>query len=323
MARVPGQAASAARGARALLGGLVRCAGCGSLMIAIRPEKPRWPHTSYRCHLHRTVCPAPALARADELEPLVDSDPLAGAGRREPGKGAIASARESARRGEGRARGLPEPAGSGHPPGAEVSKRALKSRQARIAQCFGEPARVERAGQEPRCDVAELRQRWTELRWQRRSQVVRELIDCVVVERGVEPLRERALVFRRGRGPTERGAAIEAAAIVEKRASRRPAFRVRPERRIAAGAAPLLEGRESRPAYREFLVAGLSRLSAQVWAWGGPQFWAHKFEREVPEGFVRWTDKRVEDGLRALLGDRRCRASARSWRRAWASCTRR
>lgn len=140
--------------------------------------------------------------------------------------------------------------------------------------------------------------------WRRRAQAVRDLLDCIVVQRGVEPLGERALIFRRGRGPSFAGAAIDLASVEERSATPWAAFRRWPERRIASELAPFLEGRTVWPPYREFFVAGLSRAHAQVWAWGGPHYWAHKFELAVPEGFVSWTDRRVEDGLRPLLAGR-------------------
>lgn len=99
-----------------LLSGRVRCAGCGSLMIPIRPENPRWPHTSYRCYLHRSLCPAPALARADELEPLVEDLIFSQVRRSEsPEKEAIARTRGACER-EGRVGGIPRPAGAAHAP---------------------------------------------------------------------------------------------------------------------------------------------------------------------------------------------------------------
>jgi DNA invertase Pin-like site-specific DNA recombinase len=61
------------QGAEALLRGRLRCAACGALMTPHRSfPKNTAPHTYYRCHAEARRCPAPAVVRASEIEPLIE-----------------------------------------------------------------------------------------------------------------------------------------------------------------------------------------------------------------------------------------------------------
>ena len=307
-----------------LLGGLVRCAACGGLMTATRSMKPRWPHTVYRCSAERRSCPRPAYARADQLEPLLEEFIFTRRGRR-PGAEAkkaierLGAEVETAREDLVAYRDSPNLLRRLGPDSFEAG---IAHRQRLVEKRLLELERERRLLRGPGLDLKTLERDWATIDWEERKRAVRELIDVIVIERGPEPLSERARVYRSGRGPIVTGAGLIASERKRSRGGRLRALRKWPEWQIEMELRSFLGDRSDWPVYLEFALAGRARLHHQAWAWGGPYYWAQKLGLKVGEGQVKWTDLRVCDALRPLLRSAgRCQASPSSRRRAWVRCT--
>ena len=293
-----------------LLTGLVRCAACKGLMTAVRGAKPRWPHTVYRCSTECGRCPQPAQARADELEPLVEEFILTRRGRRPSGdaKGEIERREQAVRAAREDLIAYRDSPNLLTRLGADSFEAGLGQRQRTYEKRLLELEREQRLLRGPGLDLESLKRDWVTTSWQERKRAVRELVDAVVIERGLEPLVERALIYRSGRGPivTGKGVAVaERKTTPKARVNRLRALRKWPQKRIEAELRSFLGDRRDWPDYLQFALAGRARLHAQAWGWGGPYFWAHRLGLEVAEGQVDWTDQRVCDALKPFLRGRR------------------
>jgi site-specific DNA recombinase len=292
-----------------LLSGLVYCGGCNGSMTALRPrgKRPRWPHTVLRCHAGLSTCPSPAIARADELEPLVEDFIFRRLEGRKPQSGderALTRCKVSVKAAEedlAAYRDMPNLVGRLGPASFEAG---IDKRQKVLERRFLELAKAKQAVGNPRIDIADLDTRWTLLSWQGRRAAARELIDCIVVHRGTAPLTDRARIYRRGRGPIVSNQEANDQKTSRPKADRWSRFKLWPEKRIEAELREFVADQSRWPTYLEFAAAGLARLHAQAWAWGGPYYWSQKLDLEVPKGFVQWTDARVGDALKPFVRGR-------------------
>jgi DNA invertase Pin-like site-specific DNA recombinase len=292
-----------------LVAGMVRCAGCGLAMTSIRSQGSNAAANIYRCYGHRAKCDAPAIAGTDELDPLVEEflfrhsqrgRPPGGEKKQQKCEVAVAQAEADLvayRDNPSLQRTL----------GPESFEAGLAKRRSVVERRLLELARVKHGRRGPKVDLEALESEWPSLSWQARRKFARELLDCVIVKRGPEPLIERAWIFRRDRGP-----------IVDRQRRRIVDFRPPPggaarlkepqpwgERRIEAELREFFAEREQRwPTYIEFAKAGRARLHAQMMAWGGPHHWGNRLGIAVPRGAVRWTPQRLRGALAPLLEDR-------------------
>ena len=291
--------------ATALLAGILRCAGCGRLMMPVKPNSKSSPSISYRCP--GRGCPAPSWARADELEPLVEEWVLAllRLKRTTISDTELVKREVAARDARSKLEAHTQTRRESLPPGAleaglaahevELRTRLLALSQARISR--GQPCLPN-----PESD-------WEGLGEVGRRRFVAERLDCVYVERD-GPLISRARVSRRGAGPAVPDRFFAAPAfdwpsirsgtlklLVPKRWN---------EDRIEAGLREFFSDRQKAwPPFGEFALAGKGRLHAQAMDWGGPLYWAPKLSVDVPASAVRWNHDRVRGALRPILRGRR------------------
>jgi hypothetical protein len=291
-----------------VLAGLVRCATCGRLMAATRPQTRSSRSDSYRCVNRATrQCAAPAATRADELEPVIEEllmslvegqraggeDAQVAAGERavQTARGDLASYRDNPRL----LRTL----------GAASFESGVAVRQGRLERRLLELARAKRAASGPNVEVEGLRERWGKLSLAQRRAVMAEFLDCIYVERGSEPIGERVWVCRRGRGPTEEGEKVRPYDPAEAKGTKLRAPRRWPEAQIEEELREFIGERKEWPEYADFAHAGVAQLYGQLMRWGGPYFWAHRLGLAIAPGSVLWNDARVGDALAPLMRRRR------------------
>lgn len=304
-----------------LVGGMIKCGGCGRTMtamwVASGGSRTLTQHHIYRCYSPAGVCEQPATARSEELDPLIEDLIFSGRMHRtrasserrrvEECEAAVARAEEDVASYRDNPRLL-------RILGSESFEAGIASRQQRLEQKLLHLARARRAMEPPPIDLEVLEREWPQLSWDARRGAVRELIDCVVVERGMAPLIERAWVFKRGRGPLagERRRAGSARGALRLPKQRRwPGERIERELRgfFAERAAVW-------PHYLSFAEAGKARLHAQTMAWGGPYYWGAKLGFEVPRRGVKWSESRVEAALGPFLAGREEWPERREFERA-------
>ncbi len=295
-----------------LLAGMIRCAGCGRKMKAKVPNNvQRVRHHTYKCANGFGDCQAPAYARGDELDPLLEQFVFVRCSKAPGDTGGRRLAKREAALADAEA----ELAAYRDEPlllstlGPTSFAEGLAARQRQLEQRLAEMASARRAHRPPPLDVAALEASWPELSLDERRGAVCRLLDCVLIERGSGPLAERVWIFRQGRGAA-RGRAFGAAFSFDPRQAERAA----PLRRIGASRlerelrAFTADHREW-PTYLEFARAGKARLYAQAMDCGGLHFWAAKLDLRAPQNFVRWTPEAVESALRLFLAGRETWAS--------------
>lgn len=152
----------------------------------------------------------------------------------------------------------------------------------------------------------DLDHRWPCLTMTARRRLVADAVASVMVERGREPIAERAWVLpggseRRRDGwnqpllPFERGT---------EGALRLSAPELWLVERIERELGVLLGGRLAWPPYAEFATSGYARLHFQVMSYGGPYWWGPRMGVRIPPRFVAWNETRVRGALRPFLTGR-------------------
>ena len=297
------------RAVPSLLGGLVRCATCGYVMSVAEANGPGSRLHAYRCGNRAKDCPRPAYVRGNELDPLVEEfvfrkcrEPSSDGARREIA--ACEAAIEQAREALGVFRDSSEIVGA---LSVEIFAEGLSARQRMLDQRLIELGRAKRRGGIAGRDLDELERVWPELDWQVRREEIGWFVDCVVVEPGGAPVRERARVFRSGRGPVQRRGHLQ----IDRRALSEdgellPRHKRWPRERIEERLVAFLAGREGWPPYREFAAAGEARLHAQAMRWDGFHNWGRRFGFTIPEKEVRWSAEVIGDALEPFLEGRTC-----------------
>lgn len=291
-----------------LVSGLIRCGACGRMMSATRPQGKSSRFNVYRCCGHSGECSERAHVRNDEIDPLIEEFIFRVCCRREPAnsselavekcEAAIEVAEESLIAYRDNPRLL-------RTLGAESFEAGIATRRRTLERKLLELARARRSIQRPRVEVEGLEERWPQMSWVQRREVVGEFIDCVVVARGSEPAIERAWVFRRGRGPfAAEPLEFKSLMPLTRSASRLRAHRSWPRERLRKELGAFFAERTVWPHYLEFADAGKARLHAQTMAWGGPHFWGAKLEVKVPRRIERWNEIRLRGALAPFLEGR-------------------
>jgi DNA invertase Pin-like site-specific DNA recombinase len=292
----------------ALLIGMVRCAGCGRVMTATRPQGRKSKYHVYRCYGHRFGCTAPAAMSTEELDPLVEEYMFRVCCRKRPpsaGDEAVEKCEAAVDEAEVGLAAYRDNPRLLRTLGPESFEEGVVARRRRVEKRLLELARARRALRRPRVKLGDLEPRWPELGWTGWGEAAAELIDCVVIARGAEPAIERTWIFRRGRGPL----AVELEGPVPTAMLKRKGARLREprrwsERRITAELKTFLEDRETWPTYLEFAESGRSRLHAQVMAYGGPHFWGARLGFAVAGNIVKWNERRLRAALIPILAGR-------------------
>jgi hypothetical protein len=299
--------ALARRKAESLLVGMIRCATCGRMLATSPPGKVREVrHYVYRCCTRDGKCSAPAYARGDELEPLVEEFLFK---RRRRGSGSSSRGTGVAAEEAAVAAAEAELAAYRDEPlllsvlGKTSYAEGLASRQQQLEVRLLELASARRRQSTPLVDLGELWQSWPELDWPRRRQALGELIDFVTVWPGTAPLCERARVYRRGRGPVvgQNGIVLTPFDQARNKGERLVAPRRWAVRRLEKELRSFLTGREVWPDYLEFAAAGRGRLHGQVLLWGGPYYWSAKLGLRIWDKAVVWSEDRIEAALAPFL----------------------
>ncbi len=298
-----------------LAAGLIRCASCGRAMTAPQPASSYKGSNSYRCRSEDNRCGTPAHIAAEELDPLVEEFIFHRNGSASAGASAAAVDRCWAALEKCRAAAEATledlDAYGGNPRlkrtlGSQSFEAGLAKRQRLNERALLELAKARRAMSEPELDLGATEARWQKLSRQERCEVVRELVDCVVIEPGSGPALERTWIFKRGRGPLVDEAAARLRDFRPGMAGAKRPRKPRPwsKKRIAEELGEFLADRDEWPNYQEFADAGRGRLHAQVMAWGGPYNWGNRFGVNVPRGIVSWNETRLEAALAPFLSGR-------------------
>ena len=167
-----------------------------------------------------------------------------------------------------------------------------------------------RAKQSRRARTVDLKQAesdWPKMSWEQRRKVAADMIDLIVVKRGHGPVIERAWIFKKGDGPVVNGPKRKIAFLRPKGdKSRLKEIERWGEERLERELRLFFEDRDGCwPRYLEFAKCGRARLHAQVLAWGGPYFWAHRLGLSISIRAVRWNPRTIEGALDAFLRGRR------------------
>jgi DNA invertase Pin-like site-specific DNA recombinase len=294
------------RWVESLLSGRIRCACCGGMMTSLRVRGDRTTSNVYRCVAEAEDCAAPAQARGEEIDPLVEEFVFREAGSKRPVGGGrkLEEAQAAVVQAEADLAGYRDNVSLARTLGRARFEDGVAARVHLLQRRVLALARVKRARQGSDLDFGRLESEWHTLSWETRRRAVAEMVDLVVVERGGEAVIDRTWVFRRGRGPL-----LGLDEAVDFRPSLEGAVRLRPhrlwgEKRIEAELREFFAGRERWPAYVEFAKQGRARLHAQVLEWGGPIYWAPRLGIETPRVFGRSRPALVRGALRPFLKGR-------------------
>jgi DNA invertase Pin-like site-specific DNA recombinase len=293
-----------------LLAGIIRCGSCGRMMAAQRPSGVAMVRFNvYRCGSEKGQCSAPAHARGEELDPLIEEFVFkhcriaarkgdAAALRRCEQAVAAAEAELAAYRDEPLV--LSTIGVESFAAGLACRHQLLEERQLELTQ-------ARRAATPARIDLEALEKSWPALSWDERREALRDVIDLVVVEPGRGELLGRCWVFRHGRAP----AMMEGSHLVgrldpaSQGGERLQAHRRLPRGRLAGQLQEFFAERREWPPYLEFAKAGCGRLHAQALLWGGPYFWGPRLGVRVPGETVRWSEPVIRGALAPFLEGRR------------------
>jgi DNA invertase Pin-like site-specific DNA recombinase len=289
-----------------LLTGLVRCGSCGRVMSGNSVDKSASRFHVYSCTAYGGLCPGPAYARGDELDPLVEEFLFRRCGRAPTETRAeVRSCEAALTKAEKELASYRDEPSILETLGPSSFAEGLAARRARLERSLRKLAHARRAEELP-VDVVALEQEWTELDGQQRWRALARLIDCVIVERGSATLLERVWLFRSGRAPVTRvrGKLVIASDSFGAEGERPSAHRRWSLARLEHELREFLGGREEWPTYHEFACAGRSRLFAQCLAQGGSYYWGHRLGLRVPSWGVRWNRERVRTALAPFLKQR-------------------
>lgn len=267
-------------------------------------------HCSGNSRFGAKGCAHPARARAEELEPLVETLLFELAAQPQPGADADVRLAKCLRQTNAARRKLGEYVDDfslQRSLGASTYEAEVAKRRRRLQRLLLRLAQAKRAAQPPVIESDDLAADWPLLSLSCRRAALAEFFDCIVIERGPQPIGERARICARGCGPLEVGRGkqarpIDCAKLDQTAMSDPPRWsgaKIESELRTFLGARTLW------PRYPEFQSAGRARLHAQMMRWGGPYYWAHRFGLEIPPRFVVWNETRVHDALAPFLCHRK------------------
>jgi DNA invertase Pin-like site-specific DNA recombinase len=304
-------------GVRTPLAGLVRCASCRMAMHQTRGRLYGATIRLYRCpgKSSQGPCPARAVIKADQLEPLLDEHFFYLLRRRNNGAAVkrTASCQRAVKEAEADLAAYRDNPRLLRTLGEERFQDGLQFRVKRVEKSLLELAAVRRTAEEHGLgNPTELETEWKKMSTEQRRERLDRLIDCVFVCGQGGSTTERVHVCLRGEEPVDlptrggrRGDGVRGFDWPQRK---RPANRLREPRRwseprIHAELVGFLSGRKDWPAYDEFHAAGHARLWHQMMRYGGPWYWVRKLEVKVLPRYLvpSWNDERLRDALRPFV----------------------
>jgi DNA invertase Pin-like site-specific DNA recombinase len=315
LAQTPRQPASAVTRRPSLLAGVVRCAGCGHPLIAHRrgvEEK-----TTYSCLRHHAggACPAPANIDSSLVEPLVEAAVMRLlSGRRRPPDGELRAAEGrvlqthaalSRYRDSDRVFALL---------GEEAFLQGLNVRLERAREAHLRLAATQaRTATHELPSASEVRARWPAMDTDARRELLKQVVDCVFVERGHRRPEERVTVCAAGVGPVNLPSRRDKYSRIQPFTAppvRRSEKDSRPEwdpgvlrRRLRA----FTRGQQQWPTAATFRRAGRGGLYHQAIYQGGEHYWAKQLGLDFTSrnaAAMPWSEDRVRASLRIYLADK-------------------
>jgi DNA invertase Pin-like site-specific DNA recombinase len=309
-----------------LLGGILRCGSCRMKMSVESGVFRHGTHGSvYRCPGRTSAgpCPAPARVGGEEIEGLVEELVLSLARHR---RADVAPARTRAAekamaRAEHALERYRDDSGAVTALTPERFADGLRRRQRDVETVALELAAAAREVPPEDEAAGNLEAVWTALAVKERRSAIEERIDCIFVMAGEGPVRGRAWVLRRGRGPADvprRGVPIGELRPFKPDAGSGATRLPRPRRwapgRIEAELRTWREGSREWPSYAEFLLAGRARLHRQILGYGGARYWARRLGWDGAPRTTRWDEETILGGLRPILAGREVWPSAAEFR---------
>lgn len=309
-----------------LLGSLLRCASCRRKMSV---ESGVFRHGTrgsvYRCNGRTSAgpCPGPARANGEEIDALVEDLVLREVAEGRIDRSAARRIRAAERKAEAAEAALDryrDTSGALTVLTPENFARGLALRQTEVESAAVALAAARRAEGSTVPHDPDIEDRWPDMTVAECREVIEGQIDCIFIEAGRGPAIERALVCRRGQGPTDlprRGAPLgevrpfrkgECPARRIRRPARWSARRIEAELRSWRGPAEA-----EWPSYVEFLTSGRARLHHQVLRYGGVSYWAWRLGWSVPPRTTRWDEETIRDGLRPIAAGREVWPSKREF----------
>ncbi|MEA2361289.1 MAG: site-specific recombinase [Thermoleophilaceae bacterium] len=299
-----------------LLGGILRCAGCRrALQSNVRHSQTSLETRMYLCN-SRGPCPARAQITDAIVEPYLEAlfwQEL-------PGIARTRLARESKRlevEVERRERELATYRDNPRILATLGGNRFAEGLATRIGHLERAQVQLARAqAKRPALPApAALRDEWWSMTISDRRSAIWEVIDAAFLRRGAGKVGDRVFVCRRGMAPADLPPPNPRHPIATKPFD--PPARLRPlvlrdadhewsSTELCIALAPLLEGLERWPSFREFQGAGLGLLYRQVQLHGGPRHVARMAGLPIAAGEkVRgYTEPRVRDELTHYVAGR-------------------
>jgi site-specific DNA recombinase len=300
-----------------LLGGLLRCAGCRRKMSV---ESGVFRHGTrgsvYRCNARTSAgpCPAPARARGEEIEGLVEDLVVTEIGEGRTDKAAGRRIRAAEVKVEAAESGLEryrDGSGALTVLTPESFARGLAKRQAGVEAAAVALGAARRAEGLPGLHDPEIEGRWAGLSVAERREIIEGHLDCIFIVQGAGPVIRRSRVCRRGQGPSDvprRGSPLgvvrpfdprECSSRPLRRPRRWAPSRIEKELRSWRGEA------NEWPTYAQFITEGRTRLHHQILAFGGVNYWARRLAWVLPPRTTRWDEETIRDGLRPIVAGRK------------------
>jgi site-specific DNA recombinase len=297
LAQSPRPRTTTPHGRPAVLGGLLRCAGCGSSMQAQPVVRNGRRVGTYACR--RDDCPASAFINANVIEPHVEAaffivvEQTSASTELHRLEGSVKRAHKALVAYRDDPAILATLGSEGFAEGLAVRARRERETVARLADARDARAVLEPGGRD------RWERRWPELSVTERRDAIARLIDRVEVSRGSAPVSERVVVLPRetGTGPVEMGS---------------PKARWKGAR-VEAALRDFVRGKW--PHDEQFIAAGRGPLLREVNATGGPPRWARIIGATEAPARARgyWTDDQIRCTLAVLLDGRRTWPSRREF----------
>jgi len=316
-AQTPRQPQSIRPGINTLLGGLLRCAGCGRVMRSstrVEPDGQRKTH--YSCGIgfvSAGKCPAPASISAAAVEPFVERALLLASPRPmapAAGEDAIVATRRAATTAAEALARYRDDESILDAIGDQRFVEGLRTRAARADRAWLAVATAERALQKSTMSRANVAARWPSLDVRARRAVIARAFDSIIVRRGTGGLLSDRVFPIRATQATTLVDGSRQFPFTPSRQERRFAMRVaEPPRlwsveRLRRELRTFTTSRASWPLFWEFHQAGRSDIHAQLKRRGGPAVWAPRLGLEVRQDrhdFAPWDEARIRATLEVLL----------------------
>jgi DNA invertase Pin-like site-specific DNA recombinase len=305
-----------------LLGGLLRCAGCGRILHS-RTIKVRSGRriASYFCDAQSSQgrCDASASVTGPTIETFVEEaffgELFFRARNQQPVQSRLRQLQAELQQDENELDAYRDRPRIVEALGEERYVQGLRTRMRAVdlsMQALAIEERRIQACQLP--SASELEDQWPALTVEERRNALGEFVDCVFVARGWGEIGDRVSLYFRGEEPSDlpgRGWKRRAPASFDRRKLKRRRLR-RPPRwskaKIRERLEAALEGLSEWPLPEEFTRTGNGPLYAQVIRTGGPEHWAIRMNKGRPsarQGIGQWNRRLAQRTLRDFVRGRK------------------